>query len=52
METDKRKYGKPDIARLVVGHGAWVALIIAWGPLGIVFGGIFALLTSPKGLYD
>ena len=52
METKKRKYGKSDIARLVVGHGAWVALALWWGPLGLVVGGIIALLTAPRGYYE
>lgn len=52
METKKRKYSKSDIARLVVGHGAWIGLSLHWGLLGIMIGGIIALMTAPKGLYD
>lgn len=52
METKKRKYSKSDIARLVVGHGIWVALALWWGPLGLVVGGIIALITAPRGFYE
>lgn len=52
MENKKRKYGKADIARLVVGHGVWIGLSLHWGLLGIMFGGIFALMTAPRGFYD
>lgn len=52
METKKTKYSKSDIARLVVGHGAWIALSFWWGALGLMFGGIFALMTAPRGFYD
>ena len=37
---------------LVIGHGTWIALSFHWGMMGLLFGGIFALLTAPKGLYD
>ena len=52
METKKRKYSKSEIARLVVGHGAWIALSFWWGALGLMVGGIFALMTAPKGFYE
>ena len=52
METKKRKYSKSDIARLVVGHGVWLALSFWWGALGIMVGGIFALMTAPRGFYE
>lgn len=51
METKKRKYSKIDIAGLIIGHGAWVALALWWGPLGLVVGGMIALLTAPRGYY-
>lgn len=41
-----------NVVRLVVGHGAWVALALWWGPLGLVVGGIIALLTAPRGYYE
>ena len=52
METKKRKYSKSEIARLVVGHGAWIALSFWWGALGLMVGGIFALMTAPRGFYE
>lgn len=30
IEMKKRKYSKSDIARLVVGHGAWIGLSLHW----------------------
>ena len=51
METKKRKYSKSDIARLVVGHGAWIGLSLHWGIMGLMIGGIIALMTAPKGFY-
>lgn len=51
MKTKKRKYSKSDIARLIVGHGAWIGLSLHWGLLGIMIGGIIALMTAPKGFY-
>lgn len=40
-----------NIARLVVGHGAWIGLSLHWGIMGLMIGGIIALITAPKGFY-
>lgn len=40
-----------DIDRLEVGHAAWIGLSLHWGLMGIMVGGIIALVTAPKGFY-
>lgn len=37
---------------LVVGHGAWIGLSLHWGIMGLMIGGIIALMTAPKGFYE
>ena len=51
MKTNRRKYSKMDIARLIIGHGVWIGLSLHWGIMGLMIGSIIALMTAPKGFY-
>lgn len=52
MVNKMKKYTAKEISRIVIGIAGFAGLSLMWDTVGIMVGGIFMLMTAPRGFYE